>query len=123
MSRCFSVKLAERPRQQQIVIALDHGQRRLQFVRGRRQEHRLLTIHFLQPQIGGEQISIRDLPFLQQLLDGDLGRRIGHRLRFGGKLELDEQPVGIGEPLHTCFRVFLAALQVELYFMLTGFNC
>ena len=39
-------------------------------MRGRGQKHRLLPVHFLQPQISRQQIPVGDFPLLHQILNG-----------------------------------------------------
>ena len=78
----FLRQTSQRTGQQQIVISLDDREWRLQFMRCRSQKHRFLPVDFLQFQIRREQISIGDLAFLQQFLDGDLRCRIGRGQRF-----------------------------------------
>src|SRR5271156_622521 len=56
-------------------------------MRGRRQEHSLLSVYFLQPKISSQQVPVRDLPLLHQFLNGlpHLGfvRRSLRRSRLG----------------------------------------
>ena len=44
-------------------------------------------------------------------------------MRLGWKFELDQQPIGIGEPLHAGFRAFFAALEIQLYLLFAALNC
>ena len=111
-------QFAERAGQQQVVIALDHGQRRFQFMRGGRQEHGLLAVHFLQAQVGRQQIPIGDLPFLQQRLHRVLcgrGRFVAGVLFH--VLDPDNQPVRVREPLNP--RQSRAAASFEFHIELT----
>ena len=67
-------------------------------MRGRRQKHCLLPVRFLQPQVGREKISIRDLTLLHQFLHRlphgrFVRRRIGRR-----RLDVNNEPIGLGQP-------------------------
>ena len=114
--------LPERTRKQKIVVALHHRQRRFQFVRGRGQKHRLLPVHFLQPQIGCQKIAVGNFPLLHQILHGLPHLRFIRRRSGRQRLDVNNQPIRFRQPAQTCPALADRRLDRKTNFLLATFE-